>query len=186
MTWDAFHRRGEVLRDVVDTANARRDGVLPRELPGVAETFGDDVALIAALQLRWHTRLAGRIERALSEHPMDLESAVLTAWRGAASELVGVRQILDAYGADPSTPEMGRALETARHKDWVLMAAMAGRASVTDDRAVAVGRAIEEQARAAYDPTATPRHRRDEDVVEPGRQTPLGTIVDRIKARLAA
>ena len=67
MTWDAFHHRGDVLRSVVEEANARRDGVLPMDLPGVAETFGDETALVAALQLRWHTRLAGRIERSLMD-----------------------------------------------------------------------------------------------------------------------
>ena len=46
-TWDSFHHRGEVLRAVVEEANARRDGVLPMELPGVAETFGDEFNLIA-------------------------------------------------------------------------------------------------------------------------------------------
>ena len=176
-TWDSFHRRGEVLRAVVDETNARRDGVLPMELPGVAETFGDEFNLIAALQLRWHTRLAGRIERALTEQPMDLESAVLTAWREAASELAGVRQVLDAYSANPTTPEMAEALETSRHKDWTLMAAMAGRASIDDERAVRVGRQLEEQARAAYNPAITPvrRHR--------GEHTSLLT---RLKAHLAA
>ena len=138
-TWDSFHRRGEVLRAVVEEANARRDGVLPMELPGVAETFGDEFSLIAALQLRWHTRLAGRIERALMEQPMDLESAVLSAWRGAATELAGVRRILDAYTAHPTSQEMAEALRTSHRKDWTLMAAMAGRASINDERAERVG-----------------------------------------------
>ena len=63
MTWDAFHRRGEVLRNVLEHAETHRDGALPMELPGVAETFGDELTLLGALQLRWHTRLAGAIER---------------------------------------------------------------------------------------------------------------------------
>lgn len=179
-TWNAFHRRGEVLRAVVDTANARRDGVLPMELPGVAETFGDELSLVAALQLRWHTRLAGRIERALMEQPMDLESAVLTAWRDTATELVGVRQILDEFTAHPSTEEMATALQRAHRKDWILMAAMAGKASASDDGAVRVGRALEEKARAAYNPAAAaPRHRAE---VTDSR----GSLLGRIKAVLAA
>jgi hypothetical protein len=181
-TWDSFHRRGEVLRAVVEEANARQDGVLPMELPGVAETFGDEFSLIAALQLRWHTRLAGRIERALMEQPTDLESAVLSAWRGTASELAGVRQIIDAYTAHPTSAEMDKALSTAHRKDWALLAAMAGRASVNDDRAERVGRALEEQARAAYNPAATtPRHRADDD-----EGTRHASLIDRLKAHLAA
>ncbi len=179
MTWDAFHHRGDVLRAVVDEANRRRDGVLPMELPGVTETFGDELALIAALQLRWHTRLAGRIERALMEQPVDLESAVLTAWRSTASELVGVREILDAHRAEPSTPEMGEALEKAHRKDAVLLAAMAGRANAADANALQVGERIEAEARAAYRPSATPRHLRVEE------ERPA-SLLDRIKAHLPA
>jgi hypothetical protein len=179
MTWDAVHHREDVLREVVDAADRRRDGVLPLELPGVTETFGDEFHLLAALQLRWHTRLAGRIERALMDQPADLESAVLSAWRGTASELAGVREILDAHRAAPATPEMAEALERGHRKDAVLMASMAGRAGAADASAVRVGERIEAQARAAYDPTARPRHLRSEDDRPPG-------LLGRLKARLAA
>lgn len=159
-TWDSFHRRGEVLRAVVDEANARRDGVLPTELPGVAETFGDDVSLLAALQLRWHTRLAGRIERALMDQPMDLEASVIDAWRRTAEELAGVRMILDASSAHPSSEKVAEVLETAHRKDWTLMAAMAGKAGIGDAAAPRVGEAIEQKARALYRPTRpVARHR---------------------------
>ena len=187
-TWDSFHRRGEVLRAVVDEANQRRDGILPTDLPGVAETFGDDFSLVAALQLRWHTRLAGRIERALMEQPMDLETTVVTAWRSTADELAGVRMILDSAAAHPSSPEMAEALETAQRKDWTLMAAMAGKAGPGDAGAPKVGRAIEERARALYRPTRTaPRHRA-EDVSSRGDalKDQLRGRLTKLKAHLAA
>jgi len=184
MTWDAVHRRAEVLRDVVDEANLRRDGALPVDLPGVAETFADDLALIAALQLRWHTRLAGRIERTLVDQPADLESAVLSAWRRTAADLPGVRMVLDAYAAEPTSTEMAEALATARRKEWVLLAAMAGRASAADSGAGDVGRRIEEQARMAYDPTALPAGA--DRPAEPSAGAPFAAIVHRIKAHLAA
>ena len=63
MSWKTFQNRGEVLRTVIATADARRDGSLPLDVDGVAETFGDAMTLLGALQLRWHTRLAGRIEQ---------------------------------------------------------------------------------------------------------------------------
>jgi hypothetical protein len=176
MTWDAFHRRDEVLRNVVHEADRRRDGVLPLDVPGVAETFEDELALVAALQLRWHTRLAGRIERALMDRPTDPETAVLTAWRGAASDAPGLRQVLDACVAHPSSPEMAEALERARRKEWLLLSAMAGRAGAAEATAVRVGRELEEQARAAYDPTVGPRHRRDDQP---------GSLLDRLKAHIA-
>ncbi|NUS49679.1 MAG: hypothetical protein HOQ22_01385 [Nocardioidaceae bacterium] len=153
------------------------------ELPGVVETFGDDLTLIAALQLRWHTRLAGRIERAIDDEPSDLESAVLTGWLHTAEELAGVRLVLDAYAAEPSSAQMRDALGTARRKEQVLLAAMAGRASASDAVAVQVGATLEERARARFHPVAAPRHRGRADTEHAG---PLGVLVSRIKSRLAA
>lgn len=152
MTWDAFHRRGEVLRDVLDHVETHRDGRLPMELAGVAETFGDELTLLGALQLRWHTRLAGSIERELMGRPSELEAAVLSAWRNTAADLPGVRALLDAYTEQPRSEEMARMLDKAHRKDWTLMAAMAGKASPADERAARVGRALEQKAREAYRP----------------------------------
>ena len=49
MTWKSFHNRGEILRSVIATAGVRRDGYLPMDVSGVAETFGDELTLLAAL-----------------------------------------------------------------------------------------------------------------------------------------
>ena len=49
---------------MTDAADARRDGLLPMDVTGVRETFGDELTLLGALQLRWHTRLSGHLERA--------------------------------------------------------------------------------------------------------------------------
>jgi hypothetical protein len=180
MTWDAHHRRGEVLRNVVDEVNLRRDGSLPTELPGVAETFSDDLDLVAALQLRWHTRLSGRIDRALLEEPSDLERAVITAWRATAGEMPGVRAVLDAHLAEPTGPAMAEALETARAKERALLAAMAGKASAQDAAAARVGATLEDRARAGWTltvPARGPRSHRGDD---------RPTLIGRLKAVLAA
>ena len=182
MTWDAFHRRGEVLRNVLDHAETHRDGTLPMELPGVAETFGDELTLLGAVQLRWHTRLAGAIERELMGQPMDLESAVVAAWRKTATELVGLRAILDAYTEAPRSADMAEMLDKAHGKDWTLMAAMAGKASPADHRAARVGHAIEQKAREAYRPSAAPAAEAGRRRAVPARQSLLG----RVKAHLAA
>ena len=176
-TWDAFHRRGDVLRAVAELADARRDGVLPLDAPGVPETFHDDLDLIAALQLRWHTRLGGRVEQALDDHPGDPESAVITGWRSTASELAGVRLVLDRALDEPPSDEVATTLRCARAKDWALLAAMAGRAGLSDAAAADAGRALEERARIAFRPTAPPRHRADDAP---------GSLVGRLKAVLAA
>ena len=173
MTWNAFHRRGEVLRTVVETADQRVDGELPLHVPGVAETFADATDLLGALQLRWHTRLSGRIERELMHQPMDLERAVVTAWHRTADEMPGVRAILDRHLERPLDDEMGRVARTAAAKEHVLLAVMAGLGGPADAASVSVGARIEARARETYEPVA---HLVDQQ----------HSVLDRLKAVLAA
>jgi hypothetical protein len=148
MTWKSFHNRGEILRTVTAVADERRDGLLPLDVPGVEETFGDELSLLAALQLRWHTRLSGRIERELMTQPMDLEAAVIVAWRDTADEMPGVLAILDRYRAHPVDDAMAEAMGKSATKEHQLLAMMAGRSSAHDAAAARVGAQIESQARA--------------------------------------
>ena len=150
MTWKSFHNRGEILRSVIATAAVRRDGILPMDVAGVAETFGDELTLLAALQLKWHTRLSGHIERELVTQPMDLEGAIGAAWGRAADELPGVRRILDHYRAEPVDAAMATAMGKATAKEHLLLAVMAGRSSVADPKAVPIGAEIEAAARYAH------------------------------------
>lgn len=150
MTWTSYRNRGEILRTVIATADARRDGLLPLDVDGVAETFGDELTLLGALQLRWHTRLAGRIERELMTHPMAFEASVLEAWRATAAELPGIRAIVDHYRAHPTDEAMAAAMDKATAKERILLAVMAGQASAHDAGAAAVGAALEERARTGW------------------------------------
>ena len=75
------------------------------DLPGVPETFGDGKPLLGALQLRWHTRLGGRIERELDRAPHDPEAAIAAARGETARELPGVRAVLDRHGERQRGPE---------------------------------------------------------------------------------
>jgi hypothetical protein len=180
MTWDAYHRRDEVLRAVIHEADVRVDGTLPTDVPGVAECFPEETALIGALQLRWHTRLAGMIDRTLMDGPTDLESAVMTAWRRTAADLPGVRAILDRYADEPTSESMRSATTRAQRKDRTLLAAMAGRSSPQDPRAAEIGRDLEQRARAAYRPTSSVgRHRREQE-------TGASSLLGRLKAHLPA
>lgn len=180
MTWKSFPNRGEILRAVISTADARRDGILPMDVDGVTDTFGDELTLLGALQLRWHTRLAGRMERELMHEPMDLERAVITAWQATADELPGIRAIVDHYRAEPLDAAMAGVLTKSVGKEHLLLAIMAGRANVHDtvDAAAAqrVGARIEELARASH---RTVVH----DLSVPA---PRGGLLDRLKAALAA
>ena len=99
MTWTSHHRRGDVLREVIRTADTRLDGRLPMDVDGVTETFGDELTLLGALQLRWHTRLSGHIERELADQPLDLGNAVAIAWLKAAGDMPGIRAIIDRPAA---------------------------------------------------------------------------------------
>ncbi len=148
MAYTSFHTRSEVLRAVIETVNTRLDARLPMDVDGVTDTFGDELALVGALQLKWHTRLSGHIEQQLLTQPMDLERAVQAAWIAAADELPGVRAVLDHYRSHPLDDEMAWALARATVKERVLMAMMAGRSGIGELAGAPIGARIEENARA--------------------------------------
>lgn len=153
MAWHTFHRRGDVLRDVVNEVNLRCDGTLPTDLEGVADVFDGDLDLIGALQLRWHTALAGHIEAAFQSQPDDLTEAVLEAWRETADLLPGVRAVLDARRSSPGAADVAEAMLVATAKEHQMLALMAGRASRLDveERGARVGAEIERQARVGHE-----------------------------------
>ena len=149
MTWNTFHSRGEILQQVVETADTRRDGLLPMELPGVASTFRDELDLLAALWLKWNARLSGNIERALTAEPMDLEGAVASAWKRTRQQMPGVRLILDRYVESPSDAARATALNRATEKEGIRLAAAAGLANDESPAAARAGRQVELRARTA-------------------------------------
>lgn len=174
MTWTSFHSRGATLRAVVETADQRRDGLLPLDVDGVAETFGDARSLLGALQLRWHTRLAGRVERELAHQPMDLAGAVVTAWRATADDNPGIHAIIDHYTEHPLDEEMAAMLATSAAKGQILLAVMAGLSSLpATDATLRAGAALERRAREGHVPAV------------PVAPIPL-RFLDRIRAALAA
>lgn len=178
MTWKAFHNRGETLRSVIATAATRRDGILPMDVPGATEHFRDELDLLGALQLKWHTRLAGHIESELSVQPMDLETSVATGWARTAEELPGVRLILDRYRSEPVDDAMAHAVVRMVSKEHHYLAAMAGRAGIAREEGQVVGAAIEERARVIS--PGVPAI----DVVEEG--APRRPFIERLRAVLAA
>jgi hypothetical protein len=156
MTWTTFHHRGEVLRTVTRTADDRRDGILPMDVAGVSETFGDELTLLGALQLRWHTRLSGHIEHELLQQPLEPDLAVIAAWHATADELPGTRAIVDHYRAEPTDESMAFVTATSAAKERVLLAAMAGRAGADTAATASAGEALEERARKTWVPTPAP------------------------------
>ncbi len=171
MTWKTFHRRGDILAAVITVVDHRRDGLLPMDVDGVAETFGDELTLLGALQLKWHTRLAGKVERAMCGQPLDLDDVVAAAWRAAADDLPGVRAVLDHYREHPVDDAMATAMGKATRKEHTMLAMMAGRCSVGDDTAAPIGAALEERARTGWPRTLPARAERP-------------TLLDRLRAAL--
>lgn len=170
MSWKSFHLRSDVLRSVIEAADSRLDGRLPMHVVGVSSTFRNELNLIGALSLTWHTRLAARIESELTAQANDPESAVIDAWRATAEELPGVLLILDRHRAEPLDDEMARALAISGDKEHALLAIAAGQASGADPVAVRTGQQIADRARHS----------------EPERRCAPASLVDRLKAVLSA
>jgi hypothetical protein len=181
MTWTSFHRRGDVLRNVIAAADQRRDGALPVDVDGVSVTFADDLDLLAALQLKWHTRLAGRIEREQLSQPMNLRASVVRAWHRTADDLPGIRAILDEQRLRPADEATAEVLRKSAAKEHVLLAVMAGEASAHDALAAVAGARIEAEAKANW-PSYDVLEVRTDDHDDLERPTLLG----RLKAALAA
>ncbi|MFL6060456.1 MAG: hypothetical protein ACJ72E_04420 [Marmoricola sp.] len=179
MTWNAFHHRGEILQTVIETADARRDGVLPTDVPGITETFHNDLDLIGALSMKWHARLSGNIERELMAQPMDLEAAITHAWRKTSQESPGIRMILDRYTTSPTDPEMAAAMAKAQEKEWLKLASAAG---LANDESAAAARAGERVTRNARTGAVVPAQTGPRDV----DRVVTPSLVDRIRAVLAA
>lgn len=191
MTWNAFHHRGETLRQAVAIADARADGVLPMDVAGVTDCFDDELDLLSAMMLKWHTRLAGNIERALGEQPLDLEAAVIEAWVQTRRALPGVRAVIDRAAALPADTEIAKAVARAQQREWARLAIAAGVANDISASSAHRGRDIEAAARDTFaargaSPT-TPEPVRAPDAA-PSRAVSAETaaLVERIKAVLAA
>jgi len=177
MTWKAFHNRSETLRSVIAAAAVRRDGILPMDVAGVAETFEGELDLLAALQLKWHTRLAGHVERQLSTQPMDLQQHVALAWKAAADELAGVRLILDHYRDNPTSEEMAQALQAATAKEHQYLAVMAGRSGLANRLSERIGAEIEAAGRDLHRGVVT---------VAEGAPEKRESLIERLRAVIAA
>lgn len=174
-------RRAEVLRRVMVAADRRRDAVLPTDVPGAQEAFADDLDLLGALQLRWYTRLASRIEAEQGRTPGDLTGAVERAWVGVADEMPGVRAVLDLGRLRTDDARLAAALRRATAKEHLLLAASAGWCGPHDlARGAALGERLEEAARRRWaGPQAAPRTPRADE----GR---TAALLGRIRSLLPA
>jgi hypothetical protein len=123
MTWDAYHRRKEVLREMLEVADRHPETITLTDLldtvDGGREAFSNETELLFDIQMTWFQRLSGQLDRLVSESVDTPDIMAITAWVNAASEMPGARALLDANSDTP-------ALRKAYAKEHALLAASAG------------------------------------------------------------
>lgn len=142
MTWDAYNRRKNVLREMIAIADRRRDVTLTDLLTtveGGREAFPTDTDLLFELQMTWFQRLSGQMDRLISDGHDSPELVPVTAWVSTAAQLPGTRALLDAHLDEP-------ALRKAFAKELSYLALSAGVPAVGPALA-AHGRRIQQAAR---------------------------------------
>lgn len=142
MTWDAYHRRKNSLREMLVIADRRRDITLTdliNTVDGAHDAFADETELLFELQMTWFQRLSGHVDRLIADGTESPEMVATTAWVNTAADLPGVRALLDAHHDEP-------ALRKAFAKELSYLAMAAG-VPVRDQDFVAHGRRIQDSAR---------------------------------------
>lgn len=144
MTWDAYNRRKDALREMLTLADRQRDLTLTDLLDAVDPgrvAFDSEVEVLYDLQMLWFQRLSGHLERVISEARENPELVAVTAWINAAAELPRVRALLDSHRDVPQ-------LQKAFAKELAYLATSAGVPSYRVDLADH-GQRIQDAARAS-------------------------------------
>lgn len=142
MSWDAYHRRKVVLREMLAIADRQRDVTLTELLDtveGAREAFPAETDLLFDLQMTWFQRLSGQVDRLLEDASESAELVPVTAWVSTAADLPGARALLDAHRDEP-------ALRKAIAKELAYLAMSAG-VPVSDVELRVRGQRIQDAAR---------------------------------------
>jgi hypothetical protein len=156
MTWDAYNRRKNVLREMLAIADRRPGTTLTELLDTVDDArvaFPTETDALFELQMTWFQRLSGQMDRLLSDEHESPELVPVTAWVTTAAELPGARALLDAHLDEP-------ALRKAFAKELAYLAMSAG-SIVRGAELTSHGRRIQESAReelAAHPVVPLPQH----------------------------
>ena len=123
MTWDAYHRRKELLREIFAMADRHPDRTsLSSVLDAVDPhrlVLEDETAALFEIQMVWFQRLSGHIDRLTSEGGEAPALVAVAAWAASAAELPGARALLDAHSDSTE-------LAAAFAKERAFIAASAG------------------------------------------------------------
>jgi len=178
MTWDAYNRRKEALREMLAIADRRRKDITLTELldtvDGAREVFADETELLFDIQMTWFQRLSGQMDRLVTESADTPEIMAITAWVNAAGEMPGARALLDAHATNP-------ALSKANAKELTFLAASAGVPNNHPDQS-GHGKRLQESARQSvvYADVALLEH----TMVDNG--VPRGGLIGRLLSHRAA
>ncbi len=122
MTWNAYNRRKEVLREILAIADQQCELSITDLLDtvdGGREAYANETELLFDIQMNWFQRLSGQLDRQFNEAVDSPEILAISAWVNAASEMPGARTLLDA---EINNPALGKAFA----KELTLLAASAG------------------------------------------------------------
>lgn len=122
MTWDAYHRRKDLLREIFAMADRDRDLTLTVLLDSCdpqRRVLEDETAALFEIQMAWFQRLSGHMDRLATSGGQTPELVAVAAWAATAAELPGARALLDAHADVP-------ALAKAFAKERSFIAASAG------------------------------------------------------------
>lgn len=122
MTWDAYNRRKEALREILAIADRDRAASLTDLLDTVDPqhvVFADETAALFEIQMAWFQRLSGTIDRLTTDGGETPELVALAAWTECAAHLPGARALLDQHRDEP-------ALAKAFAKERAFIASAAG------------------------------------------------------------
>jgi hypothetical protein len=169
MTWDAYHRRKDTLREMLAVADRRPDvtiGELLDSIDGTRAAFATETEVLFELQMTWFRRLGGHVDRLISEGTEAPEMVAVTAWVDTAADLPGARALLDAHRDEP-------ALRKAFAKELAYLAMSAGVPMHDQHVAVSHGRRLQDSARA----TVASRPPAPVETDRPGWMTRLKNVI---------
>jgi hypothetical protein len=118
--WNQYHRRGQVIADVVETAALTGNYSTPwADAPTVWEEYHDVASFLQDLELRFHTTLMGALDMADEDCDGDIHAAVVGAYRSTVLRHHGIRRIVEANATRP-------ALRSALAAERLTLASLAG------------------------------------------------------------
>jgi hypothetical protein len=141
---DGLEGRKTMTPTHTGTSYAQLNAVLDQARQSAGNEIPVTDAQLLALQRRWTTALAARLDEAIeTTRPGDEATVVARAWRALACDLGALRAVLDAY--EPHSPALADALRL-EYRVLAMGAGLAG-PDTPREHAVRAGRELRERIR---------------------------------------